>query len=76
MQVRPCQCRAAGGLPFGVSKQILLRRARRDLLAEGSNVDRHVDPDNWAGTLKNADVRRPVEVDGARPVPPGLRGSF
>jgi hypothetical protein len=59
-----------------VSKVIVARRARVEILAEAFNVDNHVNLDNWVGNLASLSFGRSMAAYPARQVQLGLRVTF
>ena len=59
-----------------VSKVIVARSARVEILAEAFNADNHVNLSNWVGDLASLDFGRSIAAYPARQVQLGLRVSF
>jgi hypothetical protein len=59
-----------------VSKVIVVRRARAEILAEAFNLDNHVNLSNWVGDLASLDFGRSIAAWPARQVQLGLRVTF
>jgi hypothetical protein len=59
-----------------VSKVIVVRSARVEILAEAFNADNHVNLSNWVGELASLDFGSSIEAWPARQVQLGLRVTF
>jgi hypothetical protein len=59
-----------------VSKVIVVRKARLEILAEAFNLDNHVNLSNWVGDLASRDFGRSIAAWPARQVQLGLRVTY